>query len=299
MGISYAHQKVYRIFSLDWDTLLQPRQLALEKVLDQQKTPEQVHDLLPEMPQTNLQLEADEPKQPEINMPDADVPKKTLNELQNLLEAKYSTIVSKSATDIGRTNLIQLDILTEGPPIACKPYSVPLKYRDFMDQEIKQLEDAGFISHSMSNWASSILVVPKKPDLNASSTKDNKQFNLRLCIDYCELNNRILTARQIKADGRLGKVVANYQLPTIYNLLAHFKDCKYFSTLNLWCRYCHIKLTLEAAEKTAFIIDKGKCKFHSLPFGINLSPSAFSYALGKVLTSCHNFALNYLDYIVM
>ena len=57
----------------------------------------------------------------------------------------------------------------------------------------------------MSNWESPILVMPKKPDLNASNTKDNKQFNLRLCIDYHKLNKRILTARQIKADGRLAK----------------------------------------------------------------------------------------------
>ena len=80
------------------------------------------------MPQTNLQLEADKPKQPEISTPDAEVPKKASNELQHLLEAKYSTIVSNAATDIGRTNLIELEIPTEGPPIACKPYSVPLKY---------------------------------------------------------------------------------------------------------------------------------------------------------------------------
>ena len=99
----------------------------------------------------------------------------------HLLDAKYSTIVSKSATDIQRTNITELDIPTEGPPIACKPYSASLKYRDFVDQEIKQLEDTGIISHSMSNWVSPILVVPKKPDLNALSTKDNKQFNLRLC----------------------------------------------------------------------------------------------------------------------
>ena len=40
-------------------------------------------------------------------------------------------------------------------------------------------------------------------------------------------------------------------------------------------------------------------KFHSLPFGINLGPSTFSYVLGKVLVSCHNFALNYLDDITI
>ena len=164
---------------------------------------------------------------------------------------------------------------------------------------MKQLEDAGIISHSMSNWASPILVImPKKPDPNESSTKNNKQFNLRLCIDYCKLNNRILAARQIKADGRIGKVVANYLLPTTDNLLAHFKDCKYISTLDQQSRYYHIKLTLEAA-KTAFVIDKGKWKFHSLLFGINLDPSTFSYVLGKVLASCHNFTLNYLVDIII
>ena len=80
------------------------------------------------MPQTNLQLEADKPKQPEISTSHAEVPEKALLKMQHLLEAKYSTIVSKSATDIGRTNLIELDIPTEGPPIAHKLYSIPLKY---------------------------------------------------------------------------------------------------------------------------------------------------------------------------
>ena len=75
--------------------------------------------------------------------------------------------------------------------------------------------------------------MPKNPDLNGSNTKDNKQFNLRLCINYRKLNNRILIARQIKADGILAKVVAKYPLPTIDNLLACLKDCKHFSTLDL------------------------------------------------------------------
>ena len=47
------------------------------------------------------------------------------------------------------------------------------------------------------------------------------------------------------------------------------------------------------------MIDKGKWKFHSLPFGINLGPSAFSYVLGKVLAPCHKFALNYLDDVII
>ena len=93
--------------------------------------------------------------------------------------------------------------------------------------------------------------------------------------------------------------MANYPLPTIDNLLGHFKNVQYFSTLDLHSGHYNIKLTLEAAEKTAFIIDKGKWKFCSLPFGINLGPSTFSYVLGKVLAPCLDFTLNYLDDIII
>ena len=73
-------------------------------------------------------------------MPGADIPEEAKSKLLHLLEVQYNAIISKSATDIGRTNSIKLDIPNEGLPIASKPYSVPLKYQDFIDQEIKQLE---------------------------------------------------------------------------------------------------------------------------------------------------------------
>ena len=106
---------------------------------------------------------------------------------------KYTSIILQSTTDIGRTNLQELEIPTEGLPIASTPYLVPPKYRGFGDQEIKQLGEAGIICISMSDWASLILIVPKKDErpiptkLNSSmgnSTKPKKEFNLRLCINY-------------------------------------------------------------------------------------------------------------------
>ena len=52
-----------------------------------------------------------------------------MRRLQQLLDTKYDNIVSKSAADIGRTNLIELDFPTEDLPVASKPYTVQLKYR--------------------------------------------------------------------------------------------------------------------------------------------------------------------------
>ena len=58
-------------------------------------------------------------------------------------------------------------------------------------------------------------------------------------------------------------------------------------------------LAKEAVEKAAFITDKGKWMVHSLSFRINIGPSAFSYILGKVLAQCTEFALNYMDEIMV
>ena len=85
------------------------------------------------------------------------------------------------------------------------------------------------------------------------SPPNKKQFNLRLCINYRKLNSQIITARQVKSNRALGKVEANYPLPTIDTLLARFKGYKYFSTLNLRSGYYHIKLTKEALAKIAFV----------------------------------------------
>ena len=82
------------------------------------------------MPECNLQIEADKKDYDRIKMPEADVPDEAKRKLNTLLEGKYSDIVSKLATGIGRTNLIELDIPTEGPCVSCRPYSIPLKYRD-------------------------------------------------------------------------------------------------------------------------------------------------------------------------
>ena len=151
---------------------------------------------------------------------------------------------------LGAPTLIELDIPMEDQPIASKPYTVPLKCYEFIDHEIKQLEEADIISWSFSNWASPILVVPKMEDCMVSNnSQGSNNFNQWLCIDYRKLNSCIQTAHQIKTNGTLGKVISNYPLPTIDSILAHFNSCKYFSMIKLRLAYYHIKLTKEVAKR--------------------------------------------------
>ena len=102
--------------------------------------------LIPQILQnTHLQLESNT-KSLASSIPDVDIPKEARTKLKELLDKKYLQIISQNATDVGRTNLIELDIPTKGPPIASKLYTVLLKYHESTDHIIKQLEEAGIIS---------------------------------------------------------------------------------------------------------------------------------------------------------
>ena len=81
-----------------------------------------------------------------------------------MVNNEFTCIVSKSPTNFSRTNLVEMDLPTSSLPVTSKPYTIPLKYKSFMDDEIKLLEDAGCISKSFSNGASPICIVWKKPD---------------------------------------------------------------------------------------------------------------------------------------
>ena len=91
---------------------------------------------------------------------------------------KYDNIISKNSGDIGKTMLVEMEIDTGNhPPIASKPYTLPLKHYDWVQREIETLEKAGIIERSISPWASPIVIVPKK-------STPGEPPRRRMCVDY-------------------------------------------------------------------------------------------------------------------
>ena len=166
-----------------------------------------------------------------------------------MLSSKFTGIISKSPADFGRTNLIEMDLPTTGPPVSTKPYTIPLKYKSFVNDEIKLLEDAGCIFKSQSDWASPICIMKKKPD-----PSQTHKPQLCMCIDYRKVNQSLV----MTCNNSNGKVVSTFPLPKIQELLGQLNRCKYFSSLDLHSGYYHISLTEEAKKKTAFVIADGK-----------------------------------------
>ena len=97
-----------------------------------------------------------------VELKDAEVSKGTLHRFEKLCEDQKDAF-SKNNRDIGRTQLIEMEIDTGGSvPLAQSPYTLPLKHYDWVRKEIETLEKAGIIEQSLSPWASPVIVVPKK-----------------------------------------------------------------------------------------------------------------------------------------
>ena len=251
--------------------------------------------LLPDYPaDSNMEMET-MMKCPDTILEDSIDADKWKVKVLNMLESRFGSIISKSSTDVGRTKLHTLNVkVTEGSPVFVKQYTIPLKYQSFIDDETKRLEEPGLISRSLSNWSVPCIVVPKKQD------PDNPcEVQLRMVIDYRQLNKRIITSRAPNRNGKVGKGISNYPIPTIESLLARLEGCKYFSILDLRSGYPHIGLSEESKHLTAFTTHSGKFQWNVLPFGIGIGVQTFSFVINKAIGHCSDFAANYLDDIIV
>ena len=116
-----------------------------------------------------------------VELQDAEVAQETLEKFELLCEEQHEAF-SKNNQDIGKTQLIEMEINTGGSvPLAQSPYTLPLKHYDWVRKEIKTLEKAGVIERSLSPWASPVIIVPKKLDPDEPPRR-------RLCVDYRRVN---------------------------------------------------------------------------------------------------------------
>ena len=117
-----------------------------------------------------------------MDLQDADITPRTRSAFDMLCE-KYPTVFSKRNEDIGRTQLVTMDIdMGDSPPVSSRPYTLALKHHKWVQEEIKMPERAGVIAKSMSPWASPIVIVPKKSQPGEPPKK-------RLCIDFRKIND--------------------------------------------------------------------------------------------------------------
>ena len=87
------------------------------------------HELLPGYPHSSSMEMETLMKRPEVAIEDTKDADKWKTKVFSMLELKFGSIISKSSTDEGHTNLHTVDLqVSEGNPVFVKQYVIPLKY---------------------------------------------------------------------------------------------------------------------------------------------------------------------------
>ena len=187
-----------------------------------------------------------------------------------LLVNKNRNLVTNSDKDLGRTQTMQMKIDTgDHPPIKLKPYWTPIHKRKLVGDAVKDMLESGVIEHSRSPWSFTIVVVSKKDEGH------------RFCIDFRALNK------------------STYPLPLIDDILALLGKSTYFSTLDLRSGYWLVAVDRNDREKTAFVCHAGLYQFRVMPFRLANAPGIFLQLMSVVLGGLEQFAMAYLDDILV
>ena len=131
------------------------------------------------------------------------------------------------------------------------------------------------IRHSTSEYASPVLLVPKK----------NGEH--RLCVDFRKLNS--ITRKE------------NFPVPNIEETLNSLANKKYFTNLDMRSGYHQIPIGEKYRHLTAFVTPDGHYEYNCMPFGLCNAPAVFMRFMMKVreqLKSPEN-VIYYMDDILV
>ena len=167
----------------------------------------------------------------------------------------------------------EIKTLDHPPPISKAYYSTPQK-EEAMDKLIEELLQSGLIRQSYSPYAAPALLVPKK---------DN---TWRMVVDYKKLNN--ITIKD------------NHPLPNMEHTIQTLGGgYRFFSKLDMKSGFWQIPIKEEDKAKTAFVTTNGLYEWNVLAQGLKNSPPSFQRVMMDVLSSCRQFAMVYIDDIVI
>ena len=160
------------------------------------------------------------------------------------------------------------------PPPTSKPYYTTPSKQEEIYKITQELLHLGLIRPSYSPYAAPALLVPKHDG------------TWRMVVDYKKLNN--ITIKD------------NHPLPNLEQAIQILgSGYKFFSKLDMKSGFWQIPIEGEDKHKTAFITTEDLYEWNVLAQGLKNSPPSFQRVMVDVLSPYHQFALVYIDDIVV
>ena len=168
----------------------------------------------------------------------------------------------------------RIQLRPDAQPVHMQPYRAGPKAREFENAEVQHMLKDTVIEPAQSEWASPVVIAPKKDG------------TLRFCVDYRKLND--LTVKD------------SYPLPRIDECLDTLGHAKVFTTLDANSGYWQIPVTEEDRSKTTFTSHAGCYQYKRMPFGLCNAPATFQRTIDIILSKFRwHTCLVYLDDIII
>jgi transposase InsO family protein len=205
---------------------------------------------------------------------DNKLPPESQGELKALLYA-YTDIFRTAGDPTHSCPLFEQAIpLIDETPVYVPPYPLPQAAKDACKERVKEFQEAGIVKPSKSPFNAPVWMVPKK---------DN---TWRMCIDYRALNKKMVNDP--------------FPLPRIEEILDEFHGSEYFSAMDMFWGFYHIKIKEEDTHKLAFSVGDGRFEFLQLPMGLKIAPAVFQRTMNMVFNELlRKFLLVYMDDVVV
>ena len=159
-------------------------------------------------------------------------------------------------------------------PIRSMPYRKGPAMREMVAKEVHKMLNAGVIEPASTEWASPVVLVPKKDG------------SRRFCVDQRRFNAKTL------AD--------SYPLPRMDDCIYSLGDAAVFTTLDWNSGYWQISVAPEERDKKTFTTHMGKFRPLRMPFGLKGAPATFQCALDIILSGVRwQICVVYLDDVIV
>ena len=152
----------------------------------------------------------------------------------------------------------QIDLEEGTQPIYQPPYRAEHRVRAIEKAEIGRMREEGVIEPASAEWASPVVLVPRKDG------------TLRFCVDYRRLN--ALTRRD------------SYTIPRMDECIDSLGDTTIFSTLDCNSGYLQVEVDEADRDKTTLTSHLGILRFLRIPFGLKNAPANFHRAIDIILS---------------
>ncbi|GJX43557.1 putative reverse transcriptase domain-containing protein [Tanacetum coccineum] len=168
----------------------------------------------------------------------------------------------------------RIDLIPGALPVAKAPYRLAPSEMNELSNQLKELQEKGFIRPSSSPWGAPVLFVKKKDGA------------MRMCIDYRELNKLTIKNR--------------YPLPRIDDLFDQLQGACCFSKIDLRSGYHQLRVHENDIPKTAFRTRYGHFEFTVMPFGLTNAPAIFMDLMNRVCKPyLDKFVIVFIDDILI